>query len=163
MGRAPETGAGRLASGTGARPTGSARTVAGTDAELSAGAGAELVAGAGAELSAGTGAELVAVAGAELASGTGSRGKGERSRNTEKKPQKTGLSFAQRRELEGIVAQIESIEAEAEALTRKLADPATYAEGHGAVAEVTRQLDAARARAQTLTTRWEQLEALKDA
>ena len=98
-----------------------------------------------------------------LASGTGSRGKGERSRNTEKKPQKTGLSFAQRRELEGIVAQIESIEAEAEALTRKLADPATYAEGHGAVAELTRQLDAARARAQTLTTRWEQLEALKDA
>jgi ATP-binding cassette subfamily F protein uup len=98
-----------------------------------------------------------------LASGTGSRGKGERSRNAEKKPQKAGLSFAQRRELEGIVAQIESIEAEAEALTRKLADPATYAEGHGAVAELTRQLDAARARAQTLTTRWEQLEALKDA
>ncbi len=97
-----------------------------------------------------------------LASGTGSRSKGERGRNTEKKaPQKSGLSFAQRRELEGIVAQIEATEAEAEALTRKLADPATYAEGHAAIAEVTRQLDAARARAQTLTTRWEQLEALK--
>jgi ATP-binding cassette subfamily F protein uup len=76
---------------------------------------------------------------------------------------KRGLSYAQRRELEGIVGEIEAAEAEAERLTAELADPATYARGHAAVAELTRALESARARAQTLTARWEALELLKDA
>ncbi len=58
---------------------------------------------------------------------------------------------------------IEAAEAEAAAHTASLADPALYARGHAAVAELQRALEAARARAATLTARWEQLEQLKDA
>ena len=76
---------------------------------------------------------------------------------------KKGLSYAQRRELDGLMPAIEAAEAEVVTLTASLADSALYARGHAAVAEVQRALETARARASSLTARWEELELLKDA
>ena len=75
---------------------------------------------------------------------------------------KRGLSYAQRRELDGLMPAIEAAEAEVATHTAALADSALYARGHNAVADVQRALEAARTRAATLTARWEQLEQLKD-
>jgi ATP-binding cassette subfamily F protein uup len=108
-----------------------------------------------AELSAGTAAK----AKAEALSRGEAAGRGEGAKGSNKKK---GLSYAQQRELEGIVARIEAAEIEVETLTARLADPAIYAEGHAAVASVGEKLATARALAQSLTARWEQLEALRD-
>jgi ABC transport system ATP-binding/permease protein len=100
---------------------------------------------------------------AELSSGTGPKGKVERRPVSEAAGgKKKGLSYAQQRELEGIVGQIEAAEVEVEALSARLADPAVYAGGHAGVAELSAMLTAARGRAHDLTLRWEQLEALKE-
>ena len=101
---------------------------------------------------------------AELSAGTAARAKAEAASRGEAatKAKKKGLSYAQQRELEGIVGRIEAAEAEVETLTARLADPAVYAEGHAAVATASEALAKARALAQSLTTRWEQLEALRD-
>ena len=110
-------------------------------------------------------AQAKAQATADLAQETAAKKSNERTQKSNPESgstKKKGLSFAQRRELETIVAQIESTEAEAEALSAQLADPGTYAAGPGKVAEITTKLSSARSRAQTLTARWEQLEALKN-
>ncbi len=110
-------------------------------------------------------AQAKAQAAADLASETAAKKSNDRREKANPESgggKKKGLSFAQRRELETIVGQIEATEAEAEALGAQLADPTTYAAGPGKVAEITTKLGAARSRAQTLTTRREQLEALKD-
>ena len=98
-----------------------------------------------------------------LAAGKPKPTKAERTAAGASKPQKKGLSYAQRRELDGIVAEIEAAEAEVETLTAQLADPSVYTAGHAAAADLTARLTAARARAQTLTTRWELLEQIRDA
>ena len=106
---------------------------------------------------------------AELSAGTAAKAKLERASKAEAGSgagggaKKKGLSYAQQRELEAIVGRIEAAEAEVEALTARLASPAVYAEGHAAVAAVSEALREARALAQSLTARWEELEARKDA
>jgi len=102
---------------------------------------------------------------AEQSAGTAAKAKLERASKAEagSGAKKKGLSYAQQRELEAIVGRIEAAEAEVEALTARLASPAVYAEGHAAVAAVSESLREARALAQSLTARWEELEARKDA
>jgi ATP-binding cassette subfamily F protein uup len=75
---------------------------------------------------------------------------------------KRGLTYAQRLELDGLMAKIEAAEAEVSTHTAALADPGLYARGHAAAAEVHRALEAARDKAQRLTARWEELELLRD-
>ena len=107
---------------------------------------------------------------AELSAGTAAKAKLERASKASEAgsgagggAKKKGLSYAQQRELEAIVGRIEKAEAEVELLTARLASPAVYAEGHAAVAAVNDALREARALAQSLTARWEELEARKDA
>lgn len=70
---------------------------------------------------------------------------------------KAGLSKPEERELGGLPDNIDRAEQEVAALTAKLGDPATYA-GGADVAALNRQLEAARAEAERLTARWEELE-----
>ncbi|MDC0719400.1 ABC-F family ATP-binding cassette domain-containing protein [Nannocystis bainbridge] len=71
---------------------------------------------------------------------------------------KRGLSSSEKRELQGLLGKIEAAEGEVGELEAKLGDPAVYGTGKDQVAELVRQLDAARQRAAALVTRWEDLE-----
>jgi ATP-binding cassette subfamily F protein uup len=108
------------------------------------------------------GAEEGAGVGAGGRDGGAGEGGGAQRGEAANKAKKKGLSYAQQRELETIVGRIEAAEAEVETLSARLADPAIYAEGKGAVATVSEALGKARAQAQALTARWEALEALRD-
>ena len=76
--------------------------------------------------------------------------------------QRAGLSFAEERELGGLIEKIEVAEAEVETLEAELGDPATYRRDGEAIAKLRLDLEAAKERAAALTTRWEELEAKKD-
>ena len=69
-----------------------------------------------------------------------------------------GLTLPEKKELAGIMDKIEAAEAEVQALEARLADPAVYSGGGGEVPELLKKLEQARARAATLTARWEDLE-----
>jgi len=69
-----------------------------------------------------------------------------------------GLSYAERRELDGILGKIEAAEGEVQQLEARLGDPSVYSGGGDQVAELVRKLDGARQRAAALVTRWEELE-----
>ena len=69
-----------------------------------------------------------------------------------------GLSFAQTREIEGLVSAIEAAEQTVATLTTRLSDPATYARGGPDVAELRSALSDAKAEAERLMARWEELE-----
>ncbi|MDF3072125.1 MAG: ATPase component of transporter with duplicated ATPase [Polyangiaceae bacterium] len=75
---------------------------------------------------------------------------------------KKALSNAEERELSSLPDKIDQAEQRAAAIAVKLGDPATYA-GGGDVAALNRDLAAARAEAEKLTARWEELEAKKSA
>jgi len=68
------------------------------------------------------------------------------------------LTFAERRELDGLLARIEAAEAAAAGLESRLADPSVYAAGGDAVKTMLRDLDAAKAEVERLIARWEDLE-----
>jgi ATP-binding cassette subfamily F protein uup len=70
---------------------------------------------------------------------------------------KKALSNAEDRELSGLPDNIDRAERRIAELTAKLGDPATYASGTD-VAAVNRELEQARADAERLTARWEELE-----
>jgi ATP-binding cassette subfamily F protein uup len=69
------------------------------------------------------------------------------------------LTFAERRELEGLMPRIEEAESTVVALEARLADPAVYAAGGDAVRTMLGDLDSARAEVERLIARWEDLEA----
>jgi ATP-binding cassette subfamily F protein uup len=69
----------------------------------------------------------------------------------------TGLSKAEERELSGLPDRIDQAEQQVAALTARLGDPATYTDGSD-IAALNAELEAARAEAERLTARWEELE-----
>ena len=76
---------------------------------------------------------------------------------------KKGLSYKEKRELDGMMKAIEAAEAEAERLDAQLADPAFYQDRADEVADTVAARDAAHAEVERLMARWEELEAKKDA
>ena len=68
------------------------------------------------------------------------------------------MTYAERIELEGIVDRIAACEAEVSALEAKLSNPSTYGQGADRQ-EPANRLRARRAEVETLTARWEDLEA----
>jgi ABC transport system ATP-binding/permease protein len=75
---------------------------------------------------------------------------------------KTGLTYAERLELDGIIEKIDHAEASVTAIEALLADPTLYAQRGQEVAGLQARLAAAKQQAATLVTRWEDLEAKKD-
>jgi ATP-binding cassette subfamily F protein uup len=75
---------------------------------------------------------------------------------------KKALSNAEDRELSALPDHIDRAEQRITGLTAKLGDPATYASGTD-VAAVNRELEQARAEAERLTARWEELERKRSA
>lgn len=71
---------------------------------------------------------------------------------------KRGLSNAEQRELKGLPDAIEKAEQAVTALSERLANPASYADGGKEVPKLTADLAQARAHVDALTTRWEELE-----
>ncbi len=74
---------------------------------------------------------------------------------------KKALSWAEERELEGMLEKIDAAETEVKRLEAALADPSLYAARAAEVPELTRALEQARAAASKLMTRWEELESKK--
>jgi ATP-binding cassette subfamily F protein uup len=75
------------------------------------------------------------------------------------------LSYKERRELDGLLDEVDAAESAVADLEARLADPDTY-QGEGLserVAGLKAELEAARARAAQLTARWEELEARREA
>ena len=68
------------------------------------------------------------------------------------------LSFAEQRELDGMLDVVAAAEEKLEALQARLADPSTYQGEGGAVAELRAELERAEAEVARLTARWEALE-----
>jgi ATP-binding cassette subfamily F protein uup len=77
------------------------------------------------------------------------------------KPQK--LSFKESRELEGIAAQIHTVEAEVMRIEGLFADPEFFRKHAAQVNQLTSELDTAKANVPKLYARWEELEAIKSA
>jgi len=74
---------------------------------------------------------------------------------------KSGLTYAERLELDGILERIDAAELSAARIEKKLADPELYATRGGEVAGLQSELRQARAEAARLVTRWEELELKK--
>jgi len=74
---------------------------------------------------------------------------------------KAALSRQEERELDQLPDAIDRAEQAIAALDGRLADPNTYAKGGGEVAGLRAELEAAKAHAQKLTARWEELELKK--
>jgi ATP-binding cassette subfamily F protein uup len=68
-----------------------------------------------------------------------------------------GLTKAEERELAGLPERIDQAEQQVSALMGRLGDPVTYSDGSD-IAALNRDLEAARAEAESLTARWEELE-----
>lgn len=80
-------------------------------------------------------------------------------KRSEKPPsKKKGLSNAEQRELSGLPDAIEAAEERVSELNEQLSNPATYAAGGQEITRITGLLDAAKAEAEKLTLRWEELE-----
>jgi len=74
---------------------------------------------------------------------------------------RTGLTYAERLELEGIVDRIDAAEREVAEIEARLADPTLYAQRGREVAPLQAKLAAAKTEASALVARWESLEAKK--
>jgi ATP-binding cassette subfamily F protein uup len=77
------------------------------------------------------------------------------------KPKTTGLTYAERLELEGIVDAIDAAEKRVAEVEAALADPSLYATRGAEVAPLRARLEAATAEAARLVARWEALERKK--
>ncbi len=73
-------------------------------------------------------------------------------------PPKKGLTFNERKELDGILAKIEAADANVQALEAQLADPDIYKTRSAEVPQLVAQLEQARTLSTTLMQRWEELE-----
>ena len=83
------------------------------------------------------------------------------SKSSARKPrQRSTLSYNDRIELDGILEAIDAAEADVARLEGELADPSRYQEA-SRIAELAVELETARARAETLVARWEELETKK--
>ncbi len=71
---------------------------------------------------------------------------------------KKALSNSEERELAALPDRIETAEQQLKSLTEKLGDPSTYAGGGADVSALNQKLESARAEAERLTARWEELE-----
>jgi ABC transport system ATP-binding/permease protein len=74
---------------------------------------------------------------------------------------KKALTWAEERELEGMLDTIDAAESEVKRLEAALADPSLYAQRAAEVPELTKKLEVARAEATRLVARWEELESKK--
>jgi ATP-binding cassette subfamily F protein uup len=74
---------------------------------------------------------------------------------------KSGLTYAERLELDGILERIDAAELAAARVEKKLADPDLYAMRGGEVAGLKAELQQAKAEAAKLVLRWEELELKK--
>jgi ATP-binding cassette subfamily F protein uup len=74
---------------------------------------------------------------------------------------KGGLTYAEQKELEGILDRIDAAEAAAAEVEKKLADPELYAKRGGEVAGLQAEQARLRAEAARLVARWEELEQKK--
>jgi ATP-binding cassette subfamily F protein uup len=74
---------------------------------------------------------------------------------------KSGLTYAERLELDGILERIDAAELAAARVEKKLADPDLYATRGGEVAGLQAELTRAKAEAAKLVARWEELEIKK--
>ncbi|MCB9753150.1 MAG: ABC-F family ATP-binding cassette domain-containing protein [Myxococcales bacterium] len=81
----------------------------------------------------------------------------------ESTPKARRLTYAEQRELDGLLDQIEAAEERVAALETALADPALYEDGGAQIRAHTDELAEARAEATRLTARWEELEAIREA
>ncbi len=81
--------------------------------------------------------------------------------SAEKKKGKSGLSWAEQRELESIPEKIDEAEKSFAAAQRALEDPALYTKGSEGIALAQRAHDEAQAALDALMTRWEALETKK--
>jgi ABC transport system ATP-binding/permease protein len=77
------------------------------------------------------------------------------------KPPTKKFGYKEQRELQGMEPSIEQAEARVAGLQAALNDPATYRERAADVAQMVKDLDAARAEVERLYARWQELEALK--
>ena len=82
-------------------------------------------------------------------------------RSSAKKGRK--LTFNEKNELEGMETAILAIEQEAEGIEALLHDPDFQAKRFAEIPEMVRKLDASKAKVAKLYTRWEELEAIREA
>ncbi len=73
------------------------------------------------------------------------------------------LSYREKKDLAGLPDQIEAKETQIAEIERLLADPATYAERRGEVAELTRDLESSKSEVEAMILRWEELETKNEA
>jgi ATP-binding cassette subfamily F protein uup len=76
---------------------------------------------------------------------------------------KKGLTWAETRELEGLLDRIEQSEVEVTRLSETLAAPETYQRSAADIVALNAALDAAKANVEQLTSRWEELETKRTA
>lgn len=102
---------------------------------------------------------------AQMAQTEGSDKVASNVRSERKPPQrankKRALSWAEERELEGILEAVDQAESLVAELTARLSDPATYSAGGKEVVALTAALQTAKQDAARLTARWEELETKK--
>jgi ATP-binding cassette subfamily F protein uup len=82
-----------------------------------------------------------------------------RSKATSDRPRK--LTWAERIELDGLLERVDEAERRVASLEQKLADPATYKRADADIGALQRDFEAAREQVDTLTARWEELEAMR--
>jgi ABC transport system ATP-binding/permease protein len=73
-------------------------------------------------------------------------------------PVKRRLSYKDQRELDGLPAQLESMDVERATLQAQVADPQFYSRDHAAVAATLKSLSELEARIETAFARWSELE-----
>ncbi len=78
-------------------------------------------------------------------------------------PGKKGLTYAEQKELKGLLDKVEKASALVQKVEAELADPSLYTERRDAVADLQNQLAAAKAEADRLETRWLELEERREA
>ncbi len=72
------------------------------------------------------------------------------------------LSWAEKIELEGLLERVDEAENRVASLEQKLADPATYKRADADIGALQREVESAHEQVDTLTARWEELEALRE-
>ena len=82
-----------------------------------------------------------------------------RPKATSDRPRK--LTWAERIELDGLLERVDEAERRVASLEQKLADPATYKRADADIGALQRDVEAAREQVDTLTARWEELEAIR--
>jgi ATP-binding cassette subfamily F protein uup len=98
---------------------------------------------------------------AEESASSAVRGGGKR--DPQRKARAPKLTYAEARELDGLIEKIEAAEADALLAESKLSDPSTYQQAGDTVSALSAELEGARERVEELTARWEELEAKKAA